>query len=367
MNDKRLIQDLPAVRLLCVEDNPDDFELLTLALERAAPGRTWQLERVEDAAGLAQALAADPPDVVLCDYHLPLFTPQEALAQLQALQQPVPLVLVTRAIGEEAAVEMLRAGARDYVTKDRLATLPPVIDRVLAEREQAREKERLSAQLETAYRRLQTLSARLVAAQERERDHLSHVLHDELAQTLAGMVIHLHAARASADPAQVQAHTDTAIRMTQGAIERLKSMSFNLRPAQLDLLGLAATLETLVDKEAAAAGLKATVQARGREPAGLGDKAAIAVRLVQQALHNVTRHADARRVWIRVHFLPGGRLCLLVADDGHSTDATRLRGEPGHGNLFPGLHGLVEMADLAGGRLRVRTCAGRGVAVRAML
>ncbi len=367
MNYPKPTEAPKVVRLLCVEDNPDDFELMALALERAAPQRRWQLRRVDEAAGFTEALAAEPPCVVLCDYHLPRFTPQEALALLQAWAPSVPLVLVTRAIGEEAAVEMLRAGARDYVTKDRLATLPQVIDRVLAERDQALEKERLAAQLETAYRRLQSLSARLVAAQEREKDHLSHVLHDELAQTLAGMVIHLHAARASAEPAQAQAHMDTAIRMTQGAIDRLKSVSFNLRPAQLDLLGLVATLETLVDKEAAAAGLKATVVARGREPAGLGDKAAVAVRLVQQALHNVTRHAHARRVWIRVHFLPDGRLGLLVADDGDDTDPARLRGEPGHGNLFPGLHGLVEMADLAGGRLRVRTCEGRGVAVRAML
>ena len=366
MNYKRPIQDPPAIRLLCVEDNPDDFELMALALDRAAPGRRWQLQRVEDAAGMGQALA-DPPDVVLCDYHLPRFSPREALATLRQAGSTAPLVLVTRAIGEDAAVEMLRAGARDYVTKDRLATLPQVIDRVLAERDQARERERLSAQLETAYRRLQSLSARLVAAQERERDHLSHVLHDELAQTLAGMVIHLHAARASADPAQAQAHTDTAIRMTQGAIEQLKSVSFSLRPAQLDLLGLVPTLETLVDKEAAAAGLEASVRSRGQEPAGLGDKAAVAVRLVQQALHNVTRHAQARRVWVRVRFLPGGRIGLLVADDGESVDHERLRGEPGHGNLFPGLHGLVEMADLAGGQLRVRTCASRGVAVRAML
>lgn len=366
MNYKRPIQEPPAVRLLCVEDNPDDFELLALALERAAPQRRWQLQRVDDAAGFSQALA-QRPDVVLCDYHLPRFSPQEALAMLGEAGGPAPLVLVTRAIGEEAAVAMLRGGARDYVTKDRLATLPPVIDRVLAERDQAREKARLSAQLETAYRRLQALSARLVAAQERERDHLSHVLHDELAQTLAGMVIHLHAARASRDAGQAHAHTDTAIRMTQGAIERLKAMSFSLRPAQLDLLGLVPTLETLVDKEAAAAGLRATVQARGTEPPGLGDKAAVAVRLVQQALHNVARHAQARRVWIRVHFLPGGRLGLLVADDGEGFEAVRLRGEPGHGNLFPGLHGLVEMADLAGGRLRVRSCSAKGVAIRAML
>lgn len=366
MNYARSPQASPTIRLLCVEDNPDDFELMALALERAAPGQTWELHRVDAADEFRQALA-DPPDVVLCDYHLPRFSPQEALTTLRELAWPAPLVVVTRAIGEEAAVDLLRLGARDYVTKDRLATLPPVIERVLAEREQAREKERLSAQLESAYRRLQALSARLVAAQERERDQLSHALHDELAQTLAGMVIHLHAARASRDPDQALAHTDTAIRMTQGAIEQLKSMSFSLRPAQLDLLGLVPTLETLVDREATPAGLRVTVQSRGTEPPGMGDKGAVAVRLVQQALHSAARHAGAQRVWIRVHFLPGSILGLLVADDGEGFDATRLRGEPGHGDLFPGLSGLMELAELAGGRLRVRRCPGKGLAIRAML
>jgi len=366
MNYRAPANDPKVVRLLCVEDNPDDFELLALALERQAPGRGWQLQRVEDAAQFTAALAP-PPDVVLCDYHLPRFSPKEALAALREAGCPSPLVVVTRAIGEDAVVDMLRSGARDYVTKDRLATLPPVIDRVLAERDQAREKERLTTRLESAYRRLQALSARLVAAQERERNHLSHLLHDELAQTLAGMVIHLHAARAARDADQANTHTDTAIRMTQGAIERLKAVSFTLRPAQLDLLGLVPTLETLVDREARAAGLRAIVLARGTQPGDLGDKGAVAVRLVQHALHNVIRHAQARRVWVRVHFLPGGRLGLLVADDGDGFEAARLRGEPGHGNLFPGLHGLVEMADLAGGRLRVRHCGERGVAIRAML
>jgi signal transduction histidine kinase len=353
------------IRLLCVEDSPDDVELMAIALERADPQRRYVLHRVEDASGFTDALQQDF-DVILCDFNMPRFSPYAALQILVARRCGTPLVVVTRAIGEEAAVHVLRCGAKDYLTKDKLGTLPQIIDRVMNERRRVLEQERLARELEAAYRRLKKLSARLVVAQERERTLISRELHDQLGQTLTGMVIHLHAAKRSGDPAAVKKHTDTAMDMAQAAVKQLKTLSFSLRPAQLDLLGLVAATHSAVQRIAEPAGLAFTVSSRGQEPVALGETASVALRLVQEALNNVARHAQASHIAVRLRFLPQDRIGVLVIDDGVGFDKRHmLDGQAGEHNV--GLYGMIERTELAGGRLHIRTHPGRGVAIRAVL
>jgi signal transduction histidine kinase len=355
----------PTIRLLCVEDNPDDVELMGLALERADPQRQYQLHRVDDATTFVSALQQEF-DVILCDFNMPRFSPYAALQILVARRCGTPLVVVTRAIGEEAAVHVLRCGAKDYLTKDKLGTLPQIIERVMAERRQSREKERLDRELEAAYRRLKTLSARLVVAQERERSLISRELHDQLGQTLTGVVIHLHAAQRAPDPDKARTHTETAMEMANGAVQQLKTLSFSLRPAQLDLLGLVAAVQSAVQRVAEPAGLAFEVSSRGQEPKKLGETAAVAMRLVQEALNNIVRHAKASHIAIRLRFLPQDRIGVLVVDDGVGFDKpSLLDGQQSERNF--GLYGMIERTELAGGRLHIRTRPGQGVAIRAVL
>lgn len=353
------------VRLLCVEDNPDDTALLAQVLERTDPGRRYELQRVEDEDGFLRSLDSGI-DVVLCGFRLPRFSPYAALEILRAQASPVPLVVLTQALGEEAAVHLLRCGAKDYVTKDKLGTLPQVIERLMEERRQLRKSEQMAAELRSAYRRLQALSARLVSAQERERNLISRELHDQLGQALAGMMMHLHVSRRTADADTARRHTDIVLEMAQGAIDKLKAMSFSLRPAQLDLLGLAATVQTAVEQIAGAAGIEFSVTTRGSEPAAPGDNASAAVRLVQEAVANAVRHASASGIQVRLRFLRDGHLVVLVVDDGIGFDkAELLNAAPDGRNL--GLRGMIERTELAGGRLYVRTRPGSGVAIRAVL
>jgi signal transduction histidine kinase len=353
------------IRLLCVEDNPDDVELMAIALERADLQRRYSLHRVDDATGFVDALQEEF-DVVLCDFNMPRFSPYAALQILVARRCGTPLVVVTRAIGEEAAVHVLRCGAKDYLTKDKLGTLPQIIERVMTERQRVLEQERMGRELEAAYRRLKKLSARLVVAQERERTLISRELHDHLGQTLTGMVIHLHAAKRTTDPATARKHTDTAMDMAQGAVGQLKTLSFALRPAQLDLLGLVAATQSAVQRIAEPAALAFTVSSRGKEPPTLGETASVALRLVQEALNNVVRHAQAAHISVRLRFLPQGRIGVLVVDDGVGFDKhALLDGQPSEHNV--GLYGMIERTELAGGRLHIRTYPGRGVAIRAVL
>jgi signal transduction histidine kinase len=236
----------------------------------------------------------------------------------------------------------------------------------MAERQRALEQERLGRELEAAYRRLKKLSARLVVAQERERNLISRELHDHLGQTLTGMVIHLHAAQRATDPATARKHTETAMEMAQGAVGQLKTLSFALRPAQLDLLGLVAAAQSAVQRIAEPAGLAYAVTFRGNEPKELGETASVALRLVQEALTNVIRHAQASLIVVRLRFLPQGRIGVLVVDDGVGFDKhALLDGQTSEKNV--GLYGMIERTELAGGRLLIRTAPGKGVAIRAVL
>lgn len=361
----RAVLETHPIRLLCVEDNPDDVELMGISLERADPARRYELHRVDNAASFVAALDGDW-DVILCDFNLPRFSPYAALQILVTRRSNIPLIVLTRAIGEEAAVHVLRCGAKDYLTKDKLGTLPQIIGRVLEERRRAQEKERVDAELQSAYARLKQLSARFVLAQERERSYISRELHDQLGQTLTAVVIHLHAAERSADAEVARRHSATAAEMANGALQQLKTLSFSLRPAQLDLLGLVPAVQSAMQRIAEPAGLRCEVTTRGQEPKKLGENAAVAVRLVQEALTNTVRHAKASTVWVRLRFLPRGRISVLIADDGVGFDkGAVLNGRQSEKNI--GLYGMIERTELAGGRLHIRTREGGGVAIRAVL
>ena len=208
--------------------------------------------------------------------------------------------------------------------------------------------------------------ARLVLAQERERSLISRELHDVLGQTLTGMMIHLHAARRAASPESAGAFTDTAMQLAQEAVNQVRTLSFSLRPAQLDLLGLVSAVRTAAQRIAEPAGLALHVSARGTEPKRLHETASVFVRLVQEALTNVVRHANASSVWVRLRFMPQGRIGLLVVDNGRGFEKHEvLDGQPSERNV--GLYGMIERTELAGGRIHIRTTPGRGVAIRAVL
>jgi len=142
------------LRALLVEDSGADATLVLRELQRG--GFDVVFRRVETAPAFEAALA-EPWDVVISDFQVPGFTGQQALEVLQKRALEIPLVLVSGTIGEETAVEMLLAGARDYILKDRLARLPSAVARVLLEIEQSRERRRAEAELresETRYRAL---------------------------------------------------------------------------------------------------------------------------------------------------------------------------------------------------------------------
>ena len=119
------------LRVLQVEDYEGDAALVRRTLERS--GYRVNARRVQDAEEMAQALSEDDWDVIIADYCVPEFDAPDALAVLKRSGRDIPFIIVSGTVGEAAAVEMMRAGAHDYILKDNLARLTPAVEREINE------------------------------------------------------------------------------------------------------------------------------------------------------------------------------------------------------------------------------------------
>lgn len=126
------------LRVLFLEDRPEDAELLLLTLRRAGYDCIWK--RVENRVDYLASLD-DELDLILADYDLPQFNALQALRLLQEREQDIPFIVVTGSI-EEVAIECMKEGAADYLLKDRLGRLAPAIEHVLQEKRLRDEKKR---------------------------------------------------------------------------------------------------------------------------------------------------------------------------------------------------------------------------------
>ncbi len=116
------------LRVLIADDSEDDAMLIAYKVQRA--GYTIEWHRVELESDFANALPR--ADLVICDYAMPAFSPERALAQIKASGRTTPLLLVSGVVGGEAAYRLVRAGAVGCVMKDKLDRLGPAIASALA-------------------------------------------------------------------------------------------------------------------------------------------------------------------------------------------------------------------------------------------
>lgn len=136
------------LRVLVVEDSEFDFELVLRQLRAQWPEAV--AERVDTKSAFEEALSRDEWDVVIADYHLPAFSGLDAMRLWKARGAEIPLIIVSGTIGEETAVEAMKAGAHDYVMKNRLARLAPAVERELRDAESRRARMQAERELASA-------------------------------------------------------------------------------------------------------------------------------------------------------------------------------------------------------------------------
>lgn len=147
------------IRVLMVEDSPEDTELLERYLTFS--GSQVSIDRVANAGEMRNALANRGYDVVIADYSVPGFGAIPALQLLKQSGRDIPFIILSGTISEETAVAAMRAGAHDYVVKGNLARLLPAVEREIQEAEARHQKLQVEAALHQADRAIRVREARL--------------------------------------------------------------------------------------------------------------------------------------------------------------------------------------------------------------
>ena len=480
------------LRLLQIEDSPDDAELIAAELRHG--GFEVHNLRVDGAEAMKAALDGGTWDCVISDFNLPGFSPGAALWLLRERGLDIPFIVVSGCIGEETAVSLMKAGAHDYLMKDHLTRLMPVVERELREAAVRRERHAALERLETnekllrditsalgegiitqgrdgdlifmnpeaerllgwrefelvgrnihdtvhylkpdgspspreecpvrvllsthsAYRsdddvfvrkdgtvfpvsyvatpilengevvalvtafqditerkqaeqeiresrrQLRALSRFQQTVREEERTRIARELHDELGQVLTALRIDLGwlQPRVGSGDQRVADKLVAMSHLVDATVESVRRISGDLRPGMLDDLGLAAAIEWLVEQFRARHGIACDL-AMNNDEFTLTDQLSTAVfRIVQEALTNVARHANASQVSVNIEDT-GEAIELEVVDNGRGFEFS-----PQAGKKTYGLLGMRERVNMLGGNMEISGGLGRGTTVHAII
>ncbi len=209
--------------------------------------------------------------------------------------------------------------------------------------------------------RLEVLSRQLLTTQESERRALARELHDEVGQSLTALKIGLGTCRERLATSML----DESVELVDRLLQQTRELSLDLRPPLLDDLGLVAAIRWYVDRQAQRGGWTAHIDAEDLDRRLPAEVESACFRVVQEAITNVMRHADARHVVVAVQRIDD-EIALTVRDDGAGMDVAAARRRSLHGASL-GLMGMEERVSLLGGRLTIASEAGRGTELRAFL
>jgi signal transduction histidine kinase len=326
---------------------------------RSAGDMTWEMgpaagrERWLEYEALLNRFLEDSRTVVLCQYNRARFGPDWILDVLrthpvavlggQVCPNPYyePPELVLHSESQESS---------EFKAKR--------VDWWIAQLKQARRAEQ---EREHIMNITQTLSRRLLEVQEAERRHLALELHDEVGQSLTGLRLLLKPDGGSTADA-ARARLEQARGIVDGLLERVRGLSFDLRPAALDQLGLLPALLALFERFTEQTGVQVHFKHHGVEQRFAPAVETTAYRIVQEALTNVARHAGETGVTVRV-WATADLLSVQIEDQGRGFDPEAALATP----RSSGLAGMQERVMLVDGDLTVESHPGDGTQITAEL
>lgn len=197
-------------------------------------------------------------------------------------------------------------------------------------------------------------------ATSRERNRLARELHDTLAHTLSGLSVQLETIKAYWDIDQKMAHSmlDKSLAAAHSGLEETRRALKALRASPLDDLGLPLALSAMVRDVTAGSNLGLDLSIMDRMPALSPDVEQCVYRVAQEAVTNAVRHANAKKLTVKLEFVEG-KVTLIVRDDGVGFDT-----EKGNITSHFGLTGMREWAQLIGGELTVISKPGHGTTIQ---
>jgi len=213
---------------------------------------------------------------------------------------------------------------------------------------------------------LRLLSRQLLLAQEEERKMISRELHDQIAQTLTGINVRLASLKteALADTKGLQKKITSTQRLVEKSVDIVHRFARELRPTVLDDLGLIPALLAFMKSFTKRTGVRTHLTAFAALEQLNSTRRTVLFRVVQEALTNVARHAQASRVEVSIQKLPG-RIRMKIKDDGKSFQVQRVLQAKGNKHL--GLLGMRERLEMIGGNFGVESAPGKGTIVQAQI
>jgi len=214
--------------------------------------------------------------------------------------------------------------------------------------------------------KLRSLARQIITTQESERRMISRELHDEVVQTLVGINVQLAALNRSAASgvSTLRARITRTQRLVEKSVNAVHQFARELRPAVLDDLGLIPALHAYLKPFARRKKLRVSLTAFSGVENLSSERRTVLYRVIQEALTNIGRHANARKVDVSLREYPGG-IRMEVRDDGVSFKVSDQF--PGRAHQRIGLIGMRERVEMVGGTLAIESAPGAGTTVRAEL
>lgn len=328
------------LRVLHLEDAEVDHQLACAHLQRS--GFEVRALRVQTEHEFRAALADGPWDVVLSDFNVPGFTGAQALEVLKREGPALPFVLLSGEIGEDTAVASMREGASDYLLKNNLARLAPAVRNAIQAHRDHQARLRADSELAASRQRLAELAQHLQTSIEMERAAIAREIHDDVGGSLTALKFDLAWIGRHAASAEVQMRVSTALETLDQAIGASQRIMHNLRPAILEQ-GLVPALQWMASRFERRNNVSCQFRTTHESislPVGVP---LVAYRFAQEALTNVSKHAQASRVVVDLS-LSAGVLSLEVSDNGRGLTQNDLA----KARSF-GLRGLHQRASTVGG------------------
>lgn len=332
---------MPPLRLkvLHIEDNADDHALVAMHLRRG--GINADIRLIETEAELNDALFEEW-DLILCDYNLPGYSGLAALDKVRALGKMAPFILVSGEIGEDIAVQAMRNGASDYLLKSNLARLAPAAMLAIEANRTRIAKQRADLALSRSRQQLRELAQHLQSSIERERAAIAREIHDDVGGALTAVKFDLAWMMRHAPNPQIAERIQQALESVGHAHDASQRIMHNLRPAILEQ-GLVPALQWMTDRFAKRTAIDATFRTSHEVLELAPGVPLVAYRVVQEALTNVSKHAQASKVSVDIS-QAGGVLSVEVTDNGRGLSPEDLA----KARSF-GIRGLHERAETIGG------------------
>lgn len=358
------------LRVLFVEDNPLDTELAVRELQKSGFDMKWQ--RVETYSDFMNRLTQDPPDIIISDDAMPQFSAGEALQCLRESGLTIPFIVVSYAIGEEEAVQLMRNGATDYLRKDRMGRLGEAVRHALEERRlrsqyaEAQEELRLlnrdlekrvvertaeleaatrakanelferqqveqqlrqladtledqvkerTQQLATSYARLRALATDLTIAEQTERRRLATELHDYLAQMLVVTRMKVSQLLRQDHDLDVRTILQEADQLLHQSLDYTRTLVSELTPQALYERGLSAAVRWLGDQMRRQQILTVEISLDTPELPLPEADAVLLFHSIRELLFNVLKHGKTDRASVLMRY-DQDVLSITVSDHG---------------------------------------------------